>query len=304
MTSPPGPPASRRDIILVVDDSPEALGFLTQALESAEATVLVATSGAMALTIAERITPDIILLDAVMPQMDGFETCRRLKASGTLAPVPVIFMTGLSDTEHVVHGLESGGVDYLTKPINLDELRARIRVHLANARTAQSARLAMDAVGRHLLAVGHDGTIRWSTPQAARLLEHATGRDDGGEVLAAGLAAWFAAGGSAAAGPLKPGNGLQLTPLGAIGPDEYLFRLTGAESPDQTIRLRAAFGLTQREAEVLQWLANGKANRDIGEILGLSPRTVNKHLEQIYVKLGVENRASAAVKAAHALQED
>lgn len=295
----PSPDKGRRDIVLVVDDSPEALGFLTEALESTGATVLVATSGQMALTIAERITPDIILLDAVMPNMDGFETCRRMKASGPLAHIPVIFMTGLTDTEHVVHGLQSGGVDYLTKPINLDELRARIRVHLANARTAQSARVALDAAGRHLLAVGPAGRIRWSTPQAARLLESATGRDDGGESLTRTLGGWLAT----RQGSELSVMGLQLAFLGAVGPDEFLFRLTSGEQPDQTLRLRNAFGLTQREAEVLVWIANGKANRDIGEILGLSPRTVNKHLEQIYIKLGVENRASAAVKAAHALRE-
>lgn len=295
-------PAPRRNIVLVVDDSPEALGFLSEALDGDEATVLVATSGAMALTIAERITPDIILLDAVMPQMDGFETCRRLKSSGTLAQVPVIFMTGLSDTEHVVRGLECGGVDYLTKPINLDELRARIRVHLANARTAQSARVALDATGRHLFAANREGSILWSTPQAAKLLETATGREDGGEDFRADLKARLAAGSEPGDSPSQTGSGLQLACLGLVGPDEFLFRLTGTRQTDEAGILRTNFALTQREAEVLLWIANGKSNRDIGEILGLSPRTVNKHLEQIYIKLGVENRASAAVKAADALR--
>ena len=116
--------AAPRDIVLLVDDSPEALGFLTDALEQSGFSALIATSGQAALNIAERITPDIILLDAVMPVMDGFETCRRLKANAAVAQVPVIFMTGLTETEHVVRALESGGVDYLTKPINIDELRA------------------------------------------------------------------------------------------------------------------------------------------------------------------------------------
>ncbi len=96
---------------------------------------------------------------------------------------------------------------------------------------------------------------------------------------------------------------LQLAFLGAIGPDEYLFRLTAANQRSDDAVLRQRFSLTQRESEVLLWIAKGKANRDIGEILGLSARTVNKHLEQIYVKLGVENRASAAVKATHVLHE-
>ncbi|MCM2473235.1 response regulator [Rhizobium sp. CG5] len=299
-----------RDIILLVDDSPDALGFLTDALEQSGFSVLIATSGTAALGIVERISPDLILLDAVMPAMDGFETCRRLKANAAVAQVPVIFMTGLTETEHVVHALESGGVDYLTKPINIDELRARIRVHLSNARSAQSARVALDAAGRHLLAVKGDGSVHWSTPQATRLVNAATGRDDGLETVARSVATWmasrntpgfsrdtsfaFAHDGEAA---------LQLAFLGAIGADEYLFRLTASSQKSDDETLRQSFGLTQRESEVLLWIAKGKSNRDIGDILGLSARTVNKHLEQIYVKLGVENRASAAVKAAHVLHE-
>ena len=89
-------------------------------------------------SLVEQITPDLVLLDAVMPGIDGFETCRRIKAdAGACAIVPVIFMTGLTETEHVVRGLEAGGVDYVTKPIVLDEMLARIRVHLANARLRQ-----------------------------------------------------------------------------------------------------------------------------------------------------------------------
>ena len=93
--------------------------------------------------IVDQITPDIVLLDAVMPGMDGFETCRRLKRDAGLDNVPIIFMTGLAETEHIVRGLEAGGVDYVTKPIVIEEMLARIRVHLANARAdAKRARRA------------------------------------------------------------------------------------------------------------------------------------------------------------------
>ncbi|CUX37748.1 LuxR family transcriptional regulator [Agrobacterium sp. TS43] len=302
--------AAPRDIVLLVDDSPEALGFLTDALEQSGFSALIATSGQAALNIAERITPDIILLDAVMPAMDGFETCRRLKANAAVAQVPVIFMTGLTETEHVVRALESGGVDYLTKPINIDELRARIRVHLSNARSAQSARVALDAAGRHLLAVRANGAIHWSTPQATRLVNAATGRDDGMEIVTSHIGRWLAERAAAETGrdvPLtitEAGRpALQLSFLGAMGPDEFLFRLTAANEKSGDHLLREHFSLTARESEVLLWIARGKSNRDIGDILGLSARTVNKHLEQIYVKLGVENRASAAVKAAHILHQ-
>lgn len=307
MTEPMNP----RDIVLLVDDSPEALGFLTEALEQSGFSVLIATAGQAALNIVERITPDLILLDAIMPAMDGFETCRRLKANASVAQVPVIFMTGLTETEHVVHALESGGVDYLTKPINIDELRARIRVHLSNARSAQSARVALDAAGRHLLAVKASGALHWSTPQATRLINAATGSDDGLEIVSAEIAAWL--GSPDRAQHIRDAvlsisnNGqaiLQLTFLGAMGADEYLFRLMAANDKPADAMLRQHFALTVRESEVLLWIAKGKSNRDIADILGLSSRTVNKHLEQIYVKLGVENRASAAVKATQVIHNN
>lgn len=299
--------ATPRDIVLIVDDSPEALGFLTEALEQTGFSVLIATSGASALNIVDRITPDIILLDAVMPGMDGFDTCLKLKANPAASPVPVVFMTGLTETEHVVRALEAGGVDYLTKPINIDELRARIRVHLTNARSAQSARVALDAAGRHLLAVSGEGKIRWSTPQATRLVNAATGSDEGLDAVSGHIRGWMKTRSNARDNNFaihQAGQAsLQLSFLGAIGADEYLFRLTAENRLSDEEILRQHFSLTQRESEVLLWIAKGKSNRDIGEILGLSARTVTKHLEQIYVKLGVENRASAAVKAAHILHE-
>ncbi|MGV8831870.1 MAG: response regulator [Devosia sp.] len=297
-----------QDIVLLVDDSPESLGFLTSALEDAGVTVLVARSGEAALNIALRVAPDVVLMDAVMPGLDGFETCRRLKAMATLTHVPVIFMTGLTETEHIVHALESGGVDYLSKPINVDELRARIRVHLANARRAQSARIALDAAGRHLVAFGSNGVVLWSTPQSTRLLEQSGIDVQSSGEMSVRFLGWLAQRGD----DLAPGSGfelaltgapeLQYAFLGVVGGDEYLFRLARAQAEGQEEVLRQQFGLTLRESDVLLWIARGKSNRDIGEILGLSPRTVNKHLEQVYTKLGVENRASAAIKAIQALQ--
>src|SRR5215510_215624 len=160
----------KRDVALVVDDSPETLRLLTDALDGAGMTVMVALDGAAAMRIVDQITPDIILLDAVMPGMDGFETCRRLKREAGLSNVPVIFMTGLAETEHIVRGLDAGGVDYVTKPIAIEEILARIRVHLANARMTQSARAALDVSGRYLLAVNRQGRLMWATPQAQKLL--------------------------------------------------------------------------------------------------------------------------------------
>src|SRR6202795_1468806 len=162
----------KRDIALVVDDSPETLRLLTDALDGAGMTVMVAMDGAAAMRIVDQITPDIVLLDAVMPGMDHLETCRNERGDAGFNDVPVIFVTGRAETAHIVRGLEAGGVDYVTKPIVTEEMLARIRVHLANARLTQSARAALDVSGRFLLAVPRQGNILWATPQAQKLLSN------------------------------------------------------------------------------------------------------------------------------------
>ncbi len=297
---------SRRDTVLVVDDSPESLGFVTEALKKTGIAVLVATSGEAALKICERVTPDTILMDAIMPGLDGFETCRKLKENPGLQHVPVIFMTGLSETEHVVQALEAGGVDFLTKPIDVDELKARIKVHLKNARSVQNAHVAMDASGRHLVAVSSEGAILWTTPQIQTLLERTGAAETSLYQLGRALGDWMDGAQETSRRSsfmlgLSEDLAVQLHPLGRVGPDENLFRVTAEDEAGQVAALQEKFALTHRESEVLIWIAKGKSNKDIGEILGLSPRTVNKHLEQIFVKLGVENRASAAVRAAEVI---
>jgi DNA-binding NarL/FixJ family response regulator len=295
----------KRDVALVVDDSPETLRLLTDALDGAGMTVMVAMDGAAAMRIVDQITPDIILLDAVMPGMDGFETCRRLKRDAGLCNVPVIFMTGLAETEHIVSGLEAGGVDYVTKPIIIEEMLARIRVHLANARLTQSARAALDVSGRFLLAVSRQGKMMWATPQAQRLLSEnlSAGMDDE-FVLPGPMLQWLeqalkgkAGSNTHAAASFPDNEQLRLQYMGKLGPNEFLLRLAKDSRADMPLEFSSELGLTTREGEVLSWLSKGKTNRDIAQILGLSPRTVDKHLEQIYAKLGVENRTAAAAIA-------
>ncbi|NYZ12498.1 response regulator [Azospirillum sp. RWY-5-1] len=299
----------RRDMILVVDDTPETLGFLTETIEKAELTVLVATDGESALDLLNQITPDLILMDAMMPGMDGFETCRRVKQQPHLSHLPVIFMTGLAETEHVVQGLEAGGVDYVTKPIAVNELIARIRVHLANARVAYGARVALDATGRFLLAATDRGRVMWCTPQAERLLgvlAHGGGEADS-KVLAEGLVRLRRNPDPASpAFTLEVGEDddrhrLEFTYLSPGKAGEYLYRLSEPTTGQDEAILKQAFALTAREADVLLWIARGKSNREISTILGISPRTVNKHLEQVFAKLGVGNRASATALATRAL---
>lgn len=298
----------RRDRILVVDDSPETLSLITDALEAADMTALVATSGAAALKLVQQIVPDLILMDAVMPGMDGFEVTRQLQQDVNTSHVPVIFMTGLSDTESVVEGLGAGGIDYVTKPIVIDELIARVRVHLAKARVAFGARTALDATGRSLFSIDDAGTLLWYTPQAGLLISEMFSPEEGriaqlppaiGERL---LQLRDETRGGVRGFSLDFGTRrATFTYLSRIGPNESLYRLSEEQAGAREAILREVFNLTQREAEVLVWIAAGKSNRDISEILGISPRTVNKHLEQVFVKLGVENRATAAALAVRAL---
>jgi DNA-binding response OmpR family regulator len=216
------PVSALKGTILIVDDTPDNLALLSDALDDAGYRVLVALDGNSALSRIQRRRPDLILMDALMPGLDGFDTCRQIKADATSADIPVLFMTALTDSEHVVRGFEAGAIDYVTKPIECREVLARIAAHLRTARTLQS-------VSAH-----KPGTLNFEDASTHR-------------------------------------------------------------------QLSARFLLTEREIDVLRWLTCGKTNKDIADILGLSPRTVNKHLEHIYIKLGVETRTAAASVARAAL---
>lgn len=209
--------------VLVVDDAPDTLRMLCDALADEGYTVLVARDGEQALARLDVVSPDAILMDGVMPGLTGFETCQRIKNHAAWSAIPVIFMTGLSETADVVAGFEAGGVDYVVKPVRIEEVLARLSTHVRNARMARDA--------LHAVQQGQRTT---------------------------------------------DGNATELS------------------------RLNEA-ALTPRETEVLSWLAKGKTNRDIADILGMSHRTVNKHLEHIFEKLGVETRAAAAALASRAI---
>lgn len=295
-----GPDLGTQPTILAVDDAPDTLSLLSDILENAGMTALVVRSGGGALLLLQQIKPDLILMDAVMPKMDGFETSKRIKQTREFAHIPIIFMTGLSDTEHVVKGFESGGIDYVTKPIVADELVARIRVHLASSRLAQSARVALDISGTPLVAVDEDGNVLWITPQGSKLLGKAmegyrTNDSQSLEQLTPALARIVAEKLDKAVLYAAPHGPLFASFVGESGAGEYLIRFSDSGSSGDDEILRKRFELTEREAEVLLWIAQGKSNRDIASILACSPRTVNKHLEQIYHKLQVENRTAAAM---------
>ena len=125
--------SSKKEEILVVDDTNANLKLVSDFLGESGFEVRIAKSGVHALKLLEKVSPDLILLDIMMPEMDGFETCRRLKACQKTQDIPVIFMTAIADfanPENKVKGLRLGAVDYITKPIQLEEVLARVKIHL------------------------------------------------------------------------------------------------------------------------------------------------------------------------------
>jgi DNA-binding response OmpR family regulator/DNA-binding CsgD family transcriptional regulator len=292
------------DVVLIVDDVPDNLSVLHDALDESGFTVLVATHGEAALQRAAQALPDIVLLDAMMPGMDGFEVAKRLKADARTAHIPIIFMTGLTETEYLVAALDSGGVDYVTKPIKPKEVLARIGVHLQSAREKRQARNALDAFGYATITVRvSDGKLMWQTPLARELLQqyYATSAPQTPEAVLNWLRRHLLDAERQIEPPrlvcesaASPARRLTFRLHQQTGDDDWLI-IMREESDDTVIQaMSLSFKLTAREAEVLYWVVKGKINRDIGDILGTSPMTVKKHLERVFAKLGVETRTAAA----------
>jgi DNA-binding NarL/FixJ family response regulator len=322
-----------KDVVLIVDDVPENLAMLSDALDESGFVVLVATDGLSAIERLDHVTPDMILLDALMPGIDGFETCRRIKTLKNARDIPVVFMTGLIDTEHVLKGFQAGGIDYVTKPIKPAEVIMRIRTHIGNARMLAQVRNAIDAAEHAVIALGRGDTLLWQTSKSLPWLADYFGTGSsassgfggtpssistpgitgsagssgisGSAVLPPTVACWLAqqrdavAAGTASGALTAIRDGKRLTIQLAAGErnGESLLLLEESRLPVPAPHPLDDCILTPRESDVLVWVAKGKTNRDIGDILGMSPRTVNKHLEHIYIKLGVETRSAAAALA-------
>ena len=279
-------------IALVVDDDPDSLSMVSSALEENGMTVIVAKDGQTAIDLVGRVNPDVILMDAIMPEMDGFETCARLKSNGDATTAPVVFMTGLTDAEDVVRGLNAGGVDYITKPVVIDELIARLGIHIINSRLIKSARDALDTTGRAMLAFDRSGDLSWGSDRA---LDAMIGED----LPSHEMRVWLLDSARKPVSQAQPfaAGAFEFAFLGLSPSNEILVKFQKARTESGPQTLARALPLTLRESEVLFWLTMGKTNRDISTILSLSPRTVNKHLEQVFQKMGVDNRTSAAVTA-------
>lgn len=313
--------ASRRQTILIVDDVPANLGVLLDFLGDAGYEVLVAESGLSALEQVSYARPDIILLDVLMPVLDGFETCRRLRADPQWSETPILFLSALSDAVDKVRGFEAGAVDFISKPLHPQEVLARVRAHLQiralqldlaaqNERLRDEIALRAEAelqlresLDRAVLVAAPGGEVHFCSRLAQALLARwfPRQRNDG---LPAEVAAWLARG---TAEPwTRERERMQLIVRDLSGPDQGHARMLLLEEFPVAVESGSlapllALGLTQREAEVLSWIAQGKTSPEIAIIVSAAPNTIKKHVGNILLKLGVETRLAAALKATEVL---
>ncbi|MCX7553678.1 DNA-binding response regulator [Marinicella sp. S1101] len=285
---------STNPIILAVDDNTDSLNLLNTALSAEGYTVLVASSGQQAIDVLQKATPNLVLLDAMMPEMDGFTACKIIKQQHP--DIPVIFMTGLSETEHVVNGLGLGAVDYLVKPLNHTELVARVKVHISNAEINNNTKAALDSTGQHLAAINQQGDVIWTTEKAQALVAGFNSK------VKSHLLSWLAQAETDQQLQVQQGqNTLVISYIHAQNDGSHLIRIKAQNLKLLTQTLKLKLKITRREADVLYWVAQAKTDWEIAQILGISERTVNKHLEQVYRKLNVNNRTAASGLALQAI---
>lgn len=288
------PPPSR---ILVVDDIPANLSLLLDALAETGHEILVAEGGRSALSLLEHTTPDLVLLDFMMPGLDGIATCQRLKNHPNSRDVPVLFMTAIDEPDQKLRAFQAGAVDYITKPVHVPEVLARVSAHL-QIRTLQKS-LADELA----LRVEAENQLSQSLDRAV-VLADATGRIAFSTRLAEDLLhKYFPARAPGLLPPgLETGTALVARRFAEHGRNDLqMFVLEEKGTPPGPAVLMQ-LGLTAREAEVLYWIAQGKSNPDTAVILGASVRTVHKHVEHIFQKLGLETRNAATLVALQLLR--
>lgn len=295
--------------VMIVDDTPGNLALLSDTLSEANYRVLVATDGQSAIEQIQFFKPDIILLDVVMPGIDGFETCRLLKIDPATTAIPILFMTGLSELDNLLRGFSEGGIDYIIKPIRPPEVLARIDVHLSQARHLLRTEQALKHNAFSALTCHATGQITWLTPAAKQWLNEfiqltpMPEQTAPANFLPEALVNWVQKQCHNAYGdPLESSEhsfpaGFSVKMMSCHYSGEYLLVLQRHNSDWDIATLRSSLGLTLRETEILMWVSRGKTNKEIGLILDSSPRTINKHLEHAFDKLGVTTRAAAVAMA-------
>jgi FixJ family two-component response regulator len=309
--------------VLVIDDTADNLRVVVAVLEAYSFTAITARDGESGLERAKRARPDAILLDVRMPGIDGYETCRRLKADPATAPIPVLFMTVLSEPDQKLRAFEAGAVDHVTKPLEASELLARVRTHVG-LRAAQlelrrqnerleervaerTAELARDAVEREQLLslvraqsdalrrLGQgliDGQRDRDRGIARTLREHVAERLRLVQLhveQAAALAARPATGDEVRA---HLGSALELLRPAVTDATGVEQRLDGDDGAAEHAARNPLLRLSTREYEIVQLIARGMGNKEIAGHLAIAPTTVSTHRARIMEKLQVSDLSS------------
>ncbi|WP_053228099.1 response regulator [Spirochaeta cellobiosiphila] len=325
--------------ILLVDDQPANLGILYHLLSDLGASVLIGQSGMAALEIAKKRRPDIILLDVIMPDLNGYETCKRLKASDTTKDIPILFISALADKNDKLQAFRSGGVDYITKPFNQDEVLARITAHLTIVKQRRQINFFIKSSPLAIIFVGLEGdfhfhntaflkllntTKEWISIRTffdvldpgdvllfKRFLDAVEQGDESSEVphelklineqghiIHTMISLSYMEGDQEVMISLQDvteKRKLEEQKTGIINQFKQMFYQLESlgdmipEGRHKSINLDA-YGITEKEKEVIQELQLGKNNQEISDSLYVSVSTVKKHLYSIYKKLDVKSR--------------
>ncbi len=287
--------------VLIISHRANETAAMQDALSGFGYAVFAASEMTSALSWIASNAPDVILLNARMPGARACGICRALKSKPATQHVPVIFVNGAAQTTHVISAFDAGGADYINHGAPEGEVAARVAAHLQRSRLVKQASGALDAFGRATASIClNDGHILWQTPRARELMEKFSAVAD--DRIPAALLNWLARavnarsqGGEALPYTLTQDTSrLTFTLLYRIEEGEWLVLLRHESETVLIDKFQHSLQLTPRQSEVLYWVSKGKTNREIGDILGASPRTVNKHLEHVFTKLGVETRTAAA----------
>jgi len=324
------PLETKRPMILIVDDTPIDLQVLAMMLSKEDYQIGVATNGRQALNTVEKIYPDLVLLDIMMPEMNGFEVCNMLKKS-SIRDIPVIFLTVKDGTEDILKGYEAGAVDYVTKPFNSAELLARVRTHIELKRKIDSeknliskltATLEERKQAEEALRQAHDNLERLVEERTAelvlknrQLMEEIGERRRAEEALEIKsknleefntalkvllkqrekdkieLEEWVLANIKSLIMPHVE----KLKKIGMKNKAAAHLSILETNLRDITSsfsqRLSSKYlNLTSKEIQIANLVKDGKTSKDIGELLNVSERTIDFHRKNIRNKLGLQNR--------------
>ena len=313
----------RTPLVLIVEGGESSADpSLAELLDEGNCDVRTAATGDEAFLQLECLRPDVVLVEATLSgSPDGYEVCRRITSDGRWRHLPVLLADSNLEANGRARGFAAGAADTLARSASPAELLASVAAHARTGSTLRSLE-AQNAALQHELSQrrehdqhlrhtldravisGRNHRVQFSTDKAQRLLRRFFPDHRTADALPPALAAWLAEGAHAPWQENRDGCQLTVTLSGSADAatsgrpflltlDESFPASTGEKGPASL----APLGLTRREAEVLYWIAHGKTNPETGIILRIAPNTIKKHMQNIMLKLGVENRLAAASRA-------